>query len=146
MLVVFTWMYLAPRHAGMICEALIASLWLTWPAEPSSRWYKKWLNGLTVAALVVVGLNQMQWTAHAVWDDIHKPYSGDEAMAQWLKTNEAGKRIAGFGYHSIGIAAWFQGPSTSPKPRVEPIFRGACQRTGRSPQTPLWFRVRLCRT
>jgi hypothetical protein len=110
MLVVFTWMYLAPRHAGMIWEALIASLWLTWPAEPSSRWYKKWLNGLTVAALVVVGLNQMQWTAHAVWDDIHKPYSGDEAMAQWLKTNEAGKRIAGFGYHSIGIAAWFQGP------------------------------------
>jgi hypothetical protein len=110
MVVTFSSMYLAPRHAGMIWEALIAALWLTWPAEPSSKWFEVWLPRLTLAVLVLVGLNQIQWTAHALRDEIEKPYSGDEAMAHWLQGNGAGKRIAGFGYHSIGVTGWFHGP------------------------------------
>ena len=134
-IVIFTWMYLAPRHAGMIWEALIASLWLTWPAEMSSRWYEKWLHGLTVAALVAVGLNQVQWTGHALSDDIHKPYSGDEAMAQWLKTNEAGKRIAGFGYHSVGVTAWFEGPLYFNQPATYWIWSQEPRLDARAPFT-----------
>ncbi|MFP5228446.1 MAG: hypothetical protein ACLGXA_12550 [Acidobacteriota bacterium] len=110
MIAVFSSMYLAPRHAGMLWEALVASLWLTWPAKLASNHWQLWLRRATVAALVLVGINQVQWTARSVWDDIHKPYSGDEAMAQWLRTHEAGKSIAGFGYHSIGVAAWFHRP------------------------------------
>jgi hypothetical protein len=110
MIPVFTFMYLAPRHAGMIWETMVASLWLTWPAEPSRGTFEKWVRGLALGALVLVGLNQLQWTARSVWEDIHKPYSGDEAMARWLKQNEAGKRIAGFKYHSVGVTAWFHGP------------------------------------
>ena len=135
MILVFTWMYLAPRHAGMIWEALVASLWLTWPAEPSSRWHEKWLYGVTVAALALVGLNQAQWTAHAVWDDIHKPYSGDEAMAQWLKTNEAGKRIAGFGYHSVGVTGWFHGPLYFNQPATYWIWSQQPRLDARAPFT-----------
>ena len=112
MIATFSWMYLAPRHAGMIWESLIAALWLTWPADRSAnwRWYEVWLPRVTAAALVLVGLNQMQWTAHALWEEIHKPYSGDEAMARWLQADEAGKHVAGFDYHSVGVTAWFHGP------------------------------------
>jgi hypothetical protein len=135
MIVIFTWMYLAPRHAGMIWEALVVSLWLTWPSEISARWYEKWLHGLTVAALVVVGLNQVQWTAHSVWDEIHKPYSGDEAMAQWLKTHAAGKRIAGFGYHSIGVTGWFHGPLYFNQPATYWIWSQKPRLDARAPFT-----------
>ncbi len=110
MVVVFSGMYLAPRHAGMLWTALIAALWLTWPTETSSRWYEIWLPRVTAAALVLVAVNQMQWTAHSLRDEIRKPYSGDKAMARWLQTNEAGKRVAGFGYHSVGVTGFFSGP------------------------------------
>ncbi len=135
MIVVFTWMYLAPRHAGMIWEALIASLWLTWPSGPASSHWQLWLRRATVAALILVGLNQVQWTAHSVWDDIHKPYSGDEAMAQWLKTNEAGKRIAGFGYHSVGVTAWFHGPLYFNEPATYWIWSQTPRNDARAPLT-----------
>ena len=110
MIVVFTSMFLAPRHAGMLWEALIAALWLTWPAELPKRGFLLWFHRACVAMLVLMALNQVQWTAHSLRDEIKKPYSGDEAMAKWLKSSESGKRIAGFGYHSIGVTAWFQGP------------------------------------
>jgi hypothetical protein len=119
----------------MIWEALIASLWLTWPAEVSSRWYEKGAYGLTVAALVVVGLNQVQWTANAVWADIRQPYSGDKAMAQWLKTNEAGKRIAGFGYHSVGVTSWFHDPLYFNQPATYWIWSQAPRVDERAPFT-----------
>lgn len=129
MIVVFTWMYLAPRHVGMVWEALIAALWLTWPAEPMASGRAVWLRRLTLAALVAVALNQVQWTLHSTWDDIHKPYAGDEETAQWLKANAQGKTIAGFAYHSVGVTAWFHGkiymnqPTTywwwSQEPRID---------------------------
>ena len=36
MVLVFTAMYMAPRHAGMLWVALVAALWMTWP-EPHPR-------------------------------------------------------------------------------------------------------------
>ena len=133
MIGVFTWMYLAPRHAGMIWEGLIASLWLTWPEETSARRHEIWVKRITVAALVLVGLNQVQWTAHSLWDDIHKPYSGDEAMARWLRANEAGKRIAGFGYHSVGVTAWFHGPLYFNQPATYWIWSQKPRNDARAP-------------
>lgn len=133
MIVLFTWMYLAPRHAGMVWEALIAALWLTWPAELPERGFALWVHRVTVAALVLVSLNQVQWTAHAVRDEIEKPYSGDEAMAKWLKSDEAGKRIAGFGYHSVGVAAWFHGPIYFNEPATYWIWSQKPRNDARAP-------------
>ena len=133
MVVTFTWMYLAPRHAGMLWEALVAALWLTWPAEEPRRGFRLWLPRLTLAALVLVALNQVQWTAHSLWDDIRKPYSGDEAMAKWLKANEAGKRIAGFGYHSVGVTAWFHGPLYFNEPATYWIWSQLPRNDARAP-------------
>ena len=110
MVLVFTSTYLAPRHAGMLWETLLAALWLTWPAQSPAGGWKRWLQRAVVAALVLVAADQAWWTAHAVWADIHGPYSGDLAMAKFLRAQRPGKRIAGFYYHSVGVAAYFPQP------------------------------------
>lgn len=128
MVLVFTSMYLSPRHAGMLWTALVAALWLIWPAEPvpsapgsasdevveirkpQFRTRAKrmpWLRHITLAALILVAADQAWWTGHAVWADVHGPYAGEAAMARFLKSQGPGKRIAGFYYYSIGPAAWF---------------------------------------
>jgi hypothetical protein len=130
MILVFSRMYLAPRHAGMLWETLVACLWLTWPATQRNRNRNVlWLRRATLAALVLACLNQLQWTGHALWSDMHQPYAGDQAMASWLKTLGPGKRVAGFGYHSIGVTGWFHHPlyfnqpttwwTWSQKPRID---------------------------
>jgi len=130
MILVFSRMYLAPRHAGMLWETLVACLWLTWPATQRNRSRNVlWLRRATLAALVLACLNQLQWTGHALWSDMHQPYAGDHAMASWLRTLGPGKRIAGFGYHSIGVTGWFHHPlyfnqpttwwTWSQKPRID---------------------------
>lgn len=110
MVLVFTSMYLAPRHAGMLWTALIATAWLTWPTHAQASRYALWLRRMVVAALALVALNQAVWTARAVRADVHHPYTGDMAMAQFLKSEKPGKRIAGFYYYTIGAAAWFRHP------------------------------------
>lgn len=110
MVVVFTSMYLAPRHAGMLWTALIASAWLTWPSHAKASRKTLWLNRAVVAALALVAVHQAVWTAHAVRDDAHHAYTGDVAMAQFLKAEKPGKRVAGFYYYTVGAAAWFRHP------------------------------------
>jgi hypothetical protein len=133
MILLFTSMYLAPRHAGMIWEAMIAALWLTWPAEPVSGGFALWMRRVTVAALVLVALNQVQWTGRAMWEEIHKPYAGDKAMAKWLKANEGEKRIAGFGYHSVGVTAWFDHPVYFNQPATYWIWSQQPRNDARAP-------------
>jgi hypothetical protein len=106
LVVLFLFIYIAPRHAGMLWESLLAALWLTWPAHPSTG-FRLWLHRIAVAALVVVAADQAWWTAHALWADIHGPYSGDKAMAKFIESQPPGKRIAGFSYHTIGTSAFF---------------------------------------
>ncbi len=110
MVLVFTSMYIAPRHCGMLWTAFVAALWLTWPADPAMAKGPLWLRRATLAALVLVALDQAWWTAHSVWADVHEPYSGDVAMAKFLKAQGSGKRVAGFYYHTVGVAAWFDHP------------------------------------
>ena len=120
MVLVFTAMYMAPRHAGMLWVALVAALWMTWP-EPHPRTGPQplsarssppalWLHRITLAALVLVALDQAWWTAHSGWADVHQPYSGDTAMAKFLQARPSGQRIAGFYYHTVGPAAFLTHP------------------------------------
>ncbi len=110
MVVVFTSVYMAPRHAGMLWIALVASLWLTWPARESPTNPARWLQHLTVAALVLVALDQAWWAGRSVWEDMHQPYSGDSAMANFLEAQPKGERIAGFYYHTVGPVAFLHRP------------------------------------
>ncbi|HEX4007653.1 MAG TPA: hypothetical protein VHX60_15875 [Acidobacteriaceae bacterium] len=109
MLAVFSSMVLSPRHAGMVWTALVASLWLTWPGEHAGRTGAGlWLRHITVAVLVLVAMDQVYWTAHSVRAEVRSPYSGDLAMARFLRKAAPGKRVAGFYSYAVGPAAWFR--------------------------------------
>lgn len=110
MVVVFTQVYLAPRQAGMLWTALVAALWMIWPAQRAQTSAGVWLHRALVAALVLAAIGQAWWTAHAVWGDVHGPYCGDVAMEQFLKAQPKGARIAGFYYYSVGVEPWFDHP------------------------------------
>jgi hypothetical protein len=68
------------------------------------------LRRVFVALLILVAIDQIAWTVHAVASDIHQPYSGDRAMASFLAAQPPGTRIAGFYYHTVGDAAFFPHP------------------------------------
>ena len=106
LVVLFLFIYIAPRHAGMLWESLLVALWLTWPSRPPAG-FRLWVHRITVAALFVVAADQVWWTAHALWGDIHGPYSGDPAMAKFVESQGPGKQVAGFSYHSVGVAPYF---------------------------------------
>jgi hypothetical protein len=110
MVAAFTSMYFAPRHAGMLWIALLSALWITWPAELLTAGRGLGLRRVFVALLLLVCVDQIAWTAHAVASDIHQPYSGDRATARFLAALPHGTRIAAFYYHSIGAAAFFPHP------------------------------------
>lgn len=110
MVAVFTSISLRPRHAGMLAVAFIAALWMAWPAQPPAAGARLGLHRITLVLLAAVCLEQISWTVHAVQSEVRGPYCGDSATAQFLASRAAGKRVAGFGYDSIGPAAWFSGP------------------------------------
>jgi hypothetical protein len=110
MVAVFFSMYFAPRHAGMLWTALVAAAWLTWPADNSVSRVTVWLRHATVSALALVAVGQIWWTAHSVWADVHRPYSGNLATARFLRDLKPGRRIAGFYYYTVGSAAWSRRP------------------------------------
>jgi hypothetical protein len=107
LVVVYMSMYIAPRHAGTLYTMFVAGLWLTWPTRSPQERRALWLHRATVAAVVLISLQQISWTAHAVYADIHGPYSGSVATAKFLKGAAAEKRIAGFYYHSVGPQPFF---------------------------------------
>ncbi len=110
MVLAFTSMYIAPRHAGMLWIAFVAALWITWPAERLTAGRGLGLRRVFVALLLLISVDQIAWTAHAVVSDMHQPYSGDVATARFLAAQPPGTRIAGFYYHTIGAAAFFPHP------------------------------------
>ena len=109
MLLVFQAMYLAPRHAGTMLLAFLASTWLAWPRGNlrESGWGARSLT----AVLLAVCAEQISWTARAVWLDVHQPYAGNPQTAALLRSRGAGQAqgpsAAGFYYHSVGTLPYF---------------------------------------
>jgi hypothetical protein len=110
MVAVFSSVVFRARHAGMLDLTFIAALWVLWPAQPPAGRLRLSLHRLTLLLLAAVCLEQIFWTIHAVRADVRGRYCGDPATAQFLAGHATGKRVAGFGYDSIGPAAWFSGP------------------------------------
>ena len=103
LLLVFQSVYLAPRHAGALFVAFLVSAWLMWPYGAKQQRYTLPLS----LALTLVCVEQIGWTSHAVWMDVHHPYSGSPMTADYLASRLMGHRIAGFYYHSVGTLPYF---------------------------------------
>jgi hypothetical protein len=109
--VAFVWLYLAPRHTGVLFVTFLVTAWLTWPETPDAREQENrrellWRRALTVAMLLMA-VEQIGWTAHALWSDVRGPYSGGPMTADFLGEHAAGKRVAGFYYHSVAVLPYF---------------------------------------
>lgn len=103
LLLVFSSMYLAPRHCGMIMTGFLIALWLVWPAtsRPPSRGHR-----ILVMLLIIMAAEQIGWTAHALWSSMHHPSAPGAATAAFLKQQPA-PTIDGFYYHSMNILPYF---------------------------------------
>lgn len=108
MLWVFTFVYMAPRHAGTLLTAFLVAAWLTWPNARTGNAFRHWREPAFAVALFVMCIQQIAWTAHAIHSDVYGSYSGDAATARFLQQQHADSgRVAGFYYHSIGPLIYF---------------------------------------
>jgi hypothetical protein len=92
-------------HLGNALIAILGILWIDWPkkGEPHER---AWSAVLTLA-LLAVALEQCTWSVQAIRTDLTGKYSGDQDAAMFLLSHMAGKKIAGFHYHCVGVLAYF---------------------------------------
>ncbi len=135
--VFFLSLYLAPRHAGFLFESFLVMAWLTWPDRAGTRWARV----LTVALLLIT-LEQIGWTAHALISDIKGPYSGDRMTSEFLRNHAAGKRVAGFYYHSVSVLPYIKGRGPNLYFNQHPEGYWDWSRANRTdPQAPLAWRT-----
>ncbi len=105
MVLVFMSLYLAPRHAGTMLTGFVVAAWLTWPVRTTGG--RRWLERMTALLLVVVCLQQIGWSAHALYKEHRLPYSPDRMTAEYLQTLPAGAPMAGYYYFSVGVLLYF---------------------------------------
>ncbi len=119
MAVVFTFLYLSPRHVGMLLTGFVVSAWLTWPkyepgheggAQPRGRG----LERAAAALLLLVCVEQIAWSAHAIASEHTLPYGPGRMTAEYLKSRGVGAaspdrapKLAGFYYGSIDPLLYF---------------------------------------
>ncbi len=117
MLLVFQALYMAPRHASTLLVGFLVSAWLAWPVVNFSAAPTLVLSGI----LLLVCVQQIGWTARAVWLDVHGPYAANPITADFLRGRIAAAsedrlaasrngqvpKVAGFYYHSIGVLPYF---------------------------------------
>lgn len=103
LVLVFSRMYLAPRHCGMMMMGFLISLWLVWPATslPSTRTLR-----VVTTLLIVMAVEQMGWTAHALWSSMHDASAPGAATTAYLKQHP-GATVDGFYYHSVNVLPYF---------------------------------------
>lgn len=108
LLAVFSLMYLAPRHCGMLMTGFVISLWLVWPEASSSGARRITPRGMRIATalLLLMAAEQIGWTAHALWANAHIPSSPGAATAKLLAAYPQA-RVAGFYYHAVNVQPYF---------------------------------------
>ena len=112
MIVVFTSLYLAPRHVGMLLTGFVVTAWLTWPLRAELRGRRLLLERMTAALLLLVCAGQIAWSAHAIGEERRLPYGPGRMTAEYLKSRGVGApgnhdKLAGFYYGSIDPLLYF---------------------------------------
>ena len=92
-------------HLGALFVAFVGILWIDWPANEKAN-DPAWRAILSLVLLAIV-VEQCLWTAHAIRIDLTGKYSGDRDAAAFLASHIEGKRVAGFGYHAVGVLPYF---------------------------------------
>jgi hypothetical protein len=106
LVLIFTSLYLEPRHAGMVFTTFVVAAWLTWPTEPAITHTRLVLERTTTAIFALVLTLQLAWTGHALSSEHTLPYSPDKTTAGYLQQHSP-IHAAGFYYYSIGPLLYF---------------------------------------
>ncbi len=112
MVLVFSSLFLAPRHAGTIFTGFIVSAWLIWPQTRMLSSRQRLPARVTAGLWCALCVQSIAWSAHALVEEHHTPYSPGRMTAEFLKANEAGepgshKTVAAFYYFSIDALLYF---------------------------------------
>lgn len=102
-------------HLGNLFIAILGILWVGWPAKKGSN-HAAWRAVLS-AILFVVAVEQCFWSVRALRSEATGKYSGDRDAATFLADHRAGKTLAGFGYHSVGVLPYFPSNIFANQPR-----------------------------
>ena len=104
LVLIFSSMYLEPRHCGMMMMGFFIALWLVWPSttQPLTRGHR-----IVTALLVLMAVEQIAWTAHALWRSTRTASAPSTATAAFLK-QYSGVPVDGFYYHSINVLPYFR--------------------------------------
>lgn len=90
------------HHTGQFLIALIGSVWIalrTSTQVRGARWIQPLFAGVALLAIAL----QIQWTAHSIRVEAHSPYDPGRATAEFLASNFAGKRVAGYSVFSASV-------------------------------------------
>ena len=110
MLLAFSGLFLAPRHAGTVLTVFVTAAWLTWPETDALRGRRLLLERATAALLVLVCVEQMTWSARAIAEEHRASYAPGAMTAAYLKSKGAGQpgvTLAGYYYGSIDPLLYF---------------------------------------
>jgi hypothetical protein len=112
MVLVFTSLYLAPRHVGTVFTGFVITAWLTWPLAVEVQGRRLVLERITAGLMVLMCLVQISWSFHALHEEQKLPYAPGKMTAAYLKSRGVGApgsdiKVAGFYYFSIDPLLYF---------------------------------------
>lgn len=93
------------HHFGLLWIALTCAVWAL-ALEPAKNAGDRTLRKVLYSYLLILMCFQVGWSAHAVYGDITKPYSGDRQTAEYLASLPRGTRIAAFDDDSVTVNAY----------------------------------------
>ncbi len=107
---VFLSFYLAPRHCGTILTGFVAAAWLSWPAAKGLAGRGLPLQRVSAGLLLLVCLQQIGWSLHAIRAEHREPYAPGRMTADYLRAHGAGVpgvELAGYYYGSTDPLLYF---------------------------------------
>jgi len=113
MVLVFSSLYLAPRHVGTVLTSFVVTAWLTWPGRDNLHEASQiWLERTATLLFVLVCAEGAGWTGHAVAEGSQKPYAPSLMTAAYLKSRGVGMPgfhtpVAGYYYFSSAPLVYF---------------------------------------
>jgi hypothetical protein len=112
MVLVFSSLYLAPRHAGTVFTGFVVSAWLVWPQARMLTARQRVVARITAGLWCMLCVQSIAWSAHALAEEHATAYSPGRMTAEFLQSNGVGqldshKTVAGFYYFSIDALLYF---------------------------------------
>jgi hypothetical protein len=100
------WIWSRPWHYGMALTAFLVSVWAAWPIGHSPV-SKRITQAMTVSLAVLLAF-QLPLTAETLRDEVHGPYSGSKAVAEFLRPYVGRRPIYCVNFYGAALQPYFE--------------------------------------